>query len=147
MLIIIVITRKVVILKVTRNTTQRMLILRYLKSVVDHPTAENVYRHVKKELPAMTLATVYRNLNLLSENRQIVKVKINNEYRFDAHDTKHQHCVCTKCEKMLDCSVKELSEIEINKFKSQFFTPYSMTVIVNGICDDCQSKKQKILRG
>ena len=83
-----------------RQTIQRIKILEYLEGVKTHPTAETIYREVKKELPTITLATVYRNLNLLADEGKIVKLEINNEYHFDADRSNHQHGVCKKCGKI-----------------------------------------------
>ncbi len=117
-----------------RMTVQKMKILEHLKSVKTHPTAEMVYNVVKKDIPSITLATVYRNLNCLSEDGKIVKLEINGEFRFDADMGKHQHCVCKKCGKILDVFQKEISEYALKKIKSTDFVPSGVQVIFYGNC-------------
>ena len=85
-----------------RNTEQRKKILEHLKSVHTHPTAETVYNAIKKDMPKITLATVYRNLNLLAEQGEIQRLEINKEYRYDACCNAHQHCVCEECGKVME---------------------------------------------
>ena len=57
-----------------RNTIQRQLVLDTVRSMHNHPDAEQVYSEIVKEHPHISKATVYRNLNLLSEQGQIKKV-------------------------------------------------------------------------
>ena len=125
-------------MKKTRMTSQRVKILEYLKGVKTHPTAEDVYRNVKKALPAITLATVYRNLNLLAEQGKILKFKIHNEYHFDADISCHQHCVCKKCGSICDVFQKEISEYALKKAKLGGFKPDCVNVIFKGLCKKCK---------
>ena len=87
-------------MKCTRMTVQKMKIMEYLKSVHTHPSAEKVYKEVRKELPTITLATVYRNLNKLAEEGKVLKIKVGSKTKFDADTSSHQHCVCSKCGKI-----------------------------------------------
>ncbi|MBN2112349.1 transcriptional repressor, partial [Candidatus Woesearchaeota archaeon] len=127
-----------IINKKRRMTSQRMKILEYLKGVKTHPAAEEVYRNVKKELPAITLATVYRNLNLLAEEGKILKIEINNESRFDADISCHQHLVCRKCGRITDIFKKDISEYAMKKIKSNDFSPECVKIIFWGLCTKCK---------
>ena len=55
-----------------KYSRQRASIKEYLMSTVDHPTADTVYLHVRKEFPRISLGTVYRNLNLLADMGEAV---------------------------------------------------------------------------
>lgn len=121
-----------------RMTNQRIKILNYLKSVKTHPTAEIVYNAVKKELPTITLATVYRNLNLLAEKGEILRFEINGEYRYDACTDFHQHGVCKKCGKIVDSFQKEISKYALSKFKSKDFDADEVCIMFKGICKKCK---------
>lgn len=121
----------------TRNTNQKIKVLKYLKSVKTHPTAEMVYLEVKKELPAITLATVYRNLNQLAEKGEILRLEINKEYRYDADIDYHQHCVCNKCGKIIDLFQKEISKYCLSKIQIKDFYPNSANIIFYGDCKNC----------
>ena len=57
-----------------RMTHQRRIILNYLEKVDTHPTADDIYKEVRKELPKISLGTVYRNLEILSQNGMIKKL-------------------------------------------------------------------------
>ncbi len=122
----------------TRNTSQRLKILDYLKGVRTHPTAEMVYAAVKKDLPAISLATVYRNLNLLAELGEIIKLEIDGEFRFDAHMCHHVHCVCRRCGKIIDVPNEEIIECASSKMKLKGFELECINIIVRGVCKSCR---------
>ena len=122
-----------------RMTNQRLKILEYLKSVKTHPTAEVVYEAVKKNLPLMTLATVYRNLNLLAEEGKITKLDINGEFHFDADLSHHQHCVCKKCGKIDDHFQKEISQYALKKIKASNFQLQGVNIFFHGTCKKCKT--------
>ena len=52
---------------VIKYSKQREAIKAFLAGTKEHPTADQVYMHVREEFPNISLGTVYRNLNLLSE--------------------------------------------------------------------------------
>ena len=58
-----------------RMTHQRRLILDELKKLKTHPTADEIYVIVRKKMPRISLGTVYRNLEILSETGQIIKIE------------------------------------------------------------------------
>ena len=57
-----------------KYSRQRESIKRYLMMTKDHPTADTVYLHVKEEFPNISLGTVYRNLNLLTDIGEVIKI-------------------------------------------------------------------------
>ncbi|MFT4304643.1 MAG: Fur family transcriptional regulator [Candidatus Woesearchaeota archaeon] len=137
---------------VRRLTIQKIKILDYLKKVKSHPNAEEVYNNVKKELPTITLATVYRNLNLLAEEGIIQRLEINHEYRYDAHCDNHQHFICTKSGKVFDIHDENINDYLMSKIDKDKFDTESVMVIYKGKtknkgeimgCCGCGSKKKE----
>jgi Fur family transcriptional regulator, peroxide stress response regulator len=122
----------------TRMTNQKLKIMEHLKNTKTHPTAELVYRVVSKDLPAISLATVYRNLNLLAEQGKILKLEINGEYHYDGFCDSHQHLVCTNCDKIIDIGQKEISNYAMRKIKSSDFELRSVRIIFYGVCKNCK---------
>ena len=121
----------------TRMTPQRMLILEHLRSVKTHPSAEAVYNIVRQRMPTITLATVYRNLNLLAEQGEILKLEINNEFRFDGDTCAHQHCICRHCGKIVDTFHKNISDYALKHIRAKGFRPECVSVLYHGTCKDC----------
>lgn len=114
-----------------RLTPQKIAIINYLKSVRTHPTAEQVYKAIKKNISTITLATVYRNLNTLAEQKHILRLEINHEYHYDYHTETHQHFVCEDSGKIYDIEDSEMTKL-IEKRLNKKFKPNSISVIIKG---------------
>ena len=103
-----------------KYSRQRECILNNMQSRVDHPTADMVYASVRKEQPNISLGTVYRNLALLSENGQILKISTGNGAdRFDGTVKPHSHFVCRCCGEVIDMEYIPEEEI-VNKASESF---------------------------
>ena len=82
----------------TRNTRQRDIILEEICKVCTHPTAKDVYGMVKKRMPSIGLATVYRGLDRLEKEGKILKLKSKGkEARYDGNAGGHCHLICKDC--------------------------------------------------
>ena len=57
-----------------KYSKQRESIKNFLVTRYDHPTAETVYLNIRKEFPNISLGTVYRNLSLLTELGEVIKI-------------------------------------------------------------------------
>ena len=81
-----------------RLTKQRKIILEELCKVTSHPTADEIYDLVRKKLPKISLGTVYRNLEVLSNDGRIQTIRApGDQKRFDGDITHHHHAVCVRC--------------------------------------------------
>jgi len=79
-------------------TTQRAIILEELGKLKTHPTADELYRIVRTRLPKISLGTVYRNLEILSNSGLIQKIEVPGTMkRFDGDTDNHQHVRCISC--------------------------------------------------
>lgn len=86
-----------------KYSKQRELILKVLSENVVHPTADFVYEIIKKEMPNISLATVYRNLNQLAANGMIKKAEgLDGSVHFDCNTHPHYHFICNRCNKIYD---------------------------------------------
>ncbi len=124
-----------------RNTAQKLKILEYLRKVKSHPTAEMVYEEVRKELPTISLATVYRNLNLLTDKGDILRVKLGKEYRYDGDTSLHQHLHCRECDRIYDGHQKKINEDALKRFSSKEFSADDVRIIFEGTCNSCGVKR------
>lgn len=89
-------------LKQQRNTRQRQLVLDVVRGRRDHPTAEQIYQSVREQDAHVSRGTVYRNLNLLCDNREIYRVVMSNSDRFDLRTDPHYHIHCLVCDSVVD---------------------------------------------
>jgi len=87
-----------------RNTRQRQVVLEELMAECSHPTAGELYRRVRERLPRISLGTVYRNLEILQESGQAVRLAgcSGQEARYDGRPEPHLHFHCTGCENITD---------------------------------------------
>lgn len=91
-----------------RLTQQRLEILEYLRSVTTHPTSEMIYSALKDKLPALSLATVYRNVNYLASEKIILEIKgEDGKMHFDGNNMAHIHFICKECKKIYDIWTKK----------------------------------------
>jgi|FLOH01.1.fsa_nt_gi Fe2+ or Zn2+ uptake regulation protein len=123
----------------TRNTFQRQVILEFLRKTCSHPSAETIHKVVVKQVPTITLATVYRNLNILADQGIIRRLEVNKEYRYDGCIANHQHCVCSKCGKILDYMEQELTDYALKNIPKKEFKPTKVNMIFEGKCKKCVS--------
>ncbi len=85
-----------------RITNQKLVILKYLKSTKSHPSPEMVYQEVKKQLPRISLATVYRILKELKEKGEAQEIPSPGPLRYDGDTSSHAHFICEKCGQIFD---------------------------------------------
>ena len=85
-----------------RVTDQRLLILEAVRRTDVHPTAEWVYRKVRRRLPRISLGTVYRNLKLLVEQGLIQELDSGGFGRYDGNIARHHHFTCRVCGQIAD---------------------------------------------
>ena len=126
-----------------KYSRQRESIKNYLVSTHEHPTADTVYMHVKNEFPNISLGTVYRNLNLLTDLGEAVKITApDGGDRFDANTHPHNHFFCTSCKRILDLDMDMDSISKLNDIASKNFDGMieSSTVTFYGKCGDCIKK-------
>jgi Fur family ferric uptake transcriptional regulator len=89
--------------KPLRMTRQRRIILRELRKVKTHPSADELYETVRQYLPRISLGTVYRNLEMLSQIGEIQKIEVCGSIkRFDGNNKEHYHVRCMVCGRIED---------------------------------------------
>ncbi len=96
-----------------KHSKQRDLIMNFLMSRKDHPTADIVYMNVRKESPNISLGTVYRNLTLLSDLGEIQRLRMGDGVdHFDADTSPHYHFVCSDCGSVIDLNMDSIDHIQ-----------------------------------
>ncbi|PIE58251.1 MAG: transcriptional repressor [Desulfobulbus propionicus] len=127
-----------------RMTHQRKLILSELKKSTTHPTADELYERVKKEMPRISLATVYRNLEILSEVGIIRKLEISGrQKRFDWELEDHNHIYCVKCHRVDNIKLDHKPQIMIQPEEKKGYRISGCRVELYGLCPECQKKEDK----
>jgi Fur family ferric uptake transcriptional regulator len=131
-----------------RNTKQRETIFRAVVQLGCHPTAEQIFDAVRKELPRTSFSTVYRNLGILVDQGKIIAVNgIGREIHYDHNVEEHNHIKCSICGKVSDISIQP---IDIDTLKPDIvsgFTVEAVHISLIGICPECaeQLEKERLL--
>ena len=120
-----------------RYSKQRELVLHTVEQLCDHPTAEEIFDKAAPECPGLSLGTVYRNLALLTDLGEIIKITTDGADRFDGHVAPHSHFICRKCHALFDIHMDDEAFIDE---KAQNVFPGIIeghTVQYFGLCEEC----------
>lgn len=116
-----------------RYSKQREAVFQALASTDTHPDVSWVYNMARKQIPNISLGTVYRNLNELCDCGRAMRISAEGHVeRFDARAYSHPHFVCEKCGKVVDVDPSKVTIIcnvdGVNK----------ADVMLYGLCDQCK---------
>jgi Fur family transcriptional regulator, peroxide stress response regulator len=126
-----------------RKSRQREAIMRVLMSTTSHPTAEWLYEEVKKEIPNVSLGTVYRNLKLLQERGEILELEQTGHYRrFDGNSANHYHFRCGECGRVFDIDEPLVQGMEERVERKTGFQVWHHRLEFRGLCRDCQKVRK-----
>jgi len=124
-------------------TEQRRVILEVLRSRNDHPSADELYERVRSRLPRISLGTVYRNLDILSELGEIQKLELSGSLkRFDGIAHKHYHIRCIECDRVDDAPIAPLNQIEDELYGTTVFEIIGHNLEFTGLCPTCTRKRE-----
>ncbi len=117
------------------------VIIGVLKNTRSHPTAEWIYRRVKREVPSVGMATIYRNLNALTNEGQINAIaSTNGTNHFDGNVDEHYHIRCIRCGRIIDIDEPVDGEIEARIAAKTGFRVYGHSLQLIGLCPSCQKQ-------
>ncbi len=110
----------------------------YLRSTKKHPTAEHVYTGLRESFPKLSLGTVYRNLNVLTECGEIVKLDCGDGVdHFDATVSPHYHFICSKCGSVMDMDMPLMETFDKRAAECFDGEIQGHRVYFYGRCKDC----------
>jgi len=119
-----------------RPLNHRVAVYRFLLENPIHPTADEIYAHLKVEMDSISRTTVYNVLNLLCEHSAIREVAIEkNEMRYDANTANHIHFKCSVCGKILDLHSVDFPTIDL----PPNFSLEDVQINVTGTCPECSN--------
>lgn len=133
---------------IQRSTRQRQVILEEVKRSATHPTADEIYERVRTRLPRVSLGTVYRNLDVLAANGDIVKMAPGQtQMRFDGNLSVHYHMTCIHCGQVEDLPMTPSENpVDILEKMTSLFTKYGVfghKLEFVGICAECTAKGRR----
>lgn len=121
-----------------KYSKQREAILSLLRSTDSHPSADWIYENLRKDFPNISLGTVYRNLALLTETGNIIKIQTtSNKEHFDGCTDTHHHFVCSKCSRILDVRVDGMENAKAEAAKKLQADVNDYSLVFYGVCAKC----------
>lgn len=125
--------------KGVRLTPQRQAVLEYLDETVSHPTAEDIYRNIRRRFQGVSLATVYNIMNLFKEMGIVLELKYGDmASRFDGNFKNHYHISCIECGRVFDYDRPLVEGLEEEAAKMSGFKIHGHRLEFIGTCPDCQ---------
>jgi len=126
-----------------RMTNQREMILKELKKSKGHLRADELYERIKKKMPRISLATIYRNLEILSEAGIVAKLEVSGrQKRFDYEVKPHDHIYCVSCHRVDDLDL-QLKGVDFETMSDvNGYTITGCRLEVSGLCPHCKDKME-----
>lgn len=119
-------------------TKQRALIYQIVKESSRHLTAEEIFALALAKMPSIVRATVYNNLNALTEQGLIRRVKaFGQPDRYDRNLSEHDHLICEGCGKISDITIGDLKQ-ELSERAGIEITGYELNL--HYLCPACRSR-------
>ena len=129
-------------MKDLKYSRQRSAILEELKNRHDHPTADVVYQSLRKDHPHISLGTVYRNLNLLSDLKVISRFDCGDGMiRFDPRTEEHYHFLCRECGRVSDLDMPPIESLNKSAAGEDVGCVLGHSLVFFGCCRDCYRAK------
>jgi Fe2+ or Zn2+ uptake regulation protein len=119
-------------------TPQRRTIFEVLEGATHHPSAEQVYEDVRRRLPDVSLATVYKTLKELVQMGEIQELNFHGDRsRFDPRVDSHSHLKCERCGRLADVDLA-FEDLELPRKHRGGFEIRRHEVVFYGLCPDCR---------
>ncbi|MDA3899237.1 MAG: transcriptional repressor [Spirochaetes bacterium] len=123
-----------------RKSRQKIEIRNILSQNNFHPTIEEIHIILKKRIPGVGIATVYRNVDKMVRNGEIIRLEVPGQgARFDGNTEKHYHFRCEKCASVEDVWLDLDMEGYINSappLKDALINDY--VIEFTGVCQQCR---------
>ena len=124
-----------------KATSQRIAICRFALGSREHPTAQRIYREVKRLHPTVSLATVYKTLQVLGELRLVQELAFaQGETRFDSNVAPHVNVVCLRCGSVSDVNDRVARDVVARTASRTKFTVTGQRFDIYGICEKCAKR-------
>ena len=123
-----------------RMTIKRKVILEVLGNSRSHLTADELFEKVRKCIPRISLGTVYRNLEMLTQNGLVNVLEGGTQRRYDAIRDFHYHIRCIKCGRVDDAPVETVSQLEETLQKRTLYVVLGHRLEFMGICPHCKKE-------
>ncbi len=123
-----------------RLTPQRMAIIKAILSSKEHPTAEEIYNQLVGDFPMLSLATVYKTLDVLKDLGLVMEIKVEGAGYYDSGLIPHPHLICVKCHRIEDLPPETMCLPPEEILLTRGFKPIRVQLEIYGLCSRCQEQ-------
>lgn len=125
-------------------TPQRLAIMKFLEGNTSHPAADDIYRHIKKEYPTVSFATVYNTIDALKDKGELLEITIDPQKKhYEPNPKLHHHIICTECNKIADVLEDYSEALRLPYHILKEFKSAGNHINFYGICRGCQKKHKR----
>jgi Fe2+ or Zn2+ uptake regulation protein len=125
-------------------THQRQVLYEAMQRMHGHPSPEDVYHRVRKRIPSISLATVYKNIHLFVESGILREVSLHHgSLRVERNEHPHHHLICTECKSIADVDAKFFGLAAKPRKLPEGFLVERYVVDILGRCKSCQTQTLK----
>lgn len=125
-----------------RVTPQRLAVLRALRDVGRHATADELAGVTARHLPSMSRPTVYATLELFEELRLVRRVHAGGATLFDPRMDRHAHLACGRCGAVVDLDAEVDAAPALAAARAGGHEPAEAAVVVSGRCARCAAAQR-----
>ncbi|WP_241969043.1 Fur family transcriptional regulator [Trueperella bialowiezensis] len=122
-------------------TRQRSAITELLAETEEFLPAQKIHELLLERGEAIGLATVYRNLQAMSEAGSVDVLRQENSdvqlFRYCEHAGHHHHLMCRSCGKTVEITIDPLEELTQKVASEHSFTDVTHELEIYGLCEDC----------
>ena len=119
-------------------TPQRLMIFKILENNTSHPSAEEVFKRVKKIYPTVSFTTIYKTLETLRDLGEVQELIIDEDRKhYDPNTDIHHHIICSNCKKILDIFEDFSQHVKMPDTLKKDYTVSGFQISFHGMCKNC----------
>lgn len=123
-------------------TPQRLAVFSAIDQNTTHPNAEAIYRILQPRYPSMSLATIYKTMEIFAKIGVVQVLQCAEDaHRYDFNTHAHAHIRCTQCNNVVDVDMDQDALFKLAADQTGFNVD-TAHVSFTGICPECQKKEQ-----
>ncbi|HET8547156.1 MAG TPA: transcriptional repressor [Bryobacteraceae bacterium] len=123
-------------------THQRTVIYKALMDSRHHPSPEEVYRRVRRQIPSISLGTVYKNIRIFIDHGLLREASPHHGCaRLEINLEPHHHLVCLRCRAIVDLDDEAVEPVRLKSRPPAGFRVERCLVEVLGVCEKCSRRK------
>lgn len=115
-------------------TSQRIIILDYLRNSKEHLSCNQIYQDLLKLYPVMNLTTIYNTIHLLVEKNIIGELHMSDEFIYGIKDHNHGHFICKNCNKVIDF------DYDLKANLNNDYVIQDTNIVCFGYCSNCKEE-------